>query len=247
MCFCTLNLDKNSLFITLYFHFLFNNQIASMLPYFAYIGLFREIFAMLRIRNVSYGPLNKINFSVSQGQLLQIVGDNGAGKTTLMKIMTGLIAAEECNITFNNQSLFNHDFTYIGHQAAIQKKLTVLENCYWMAALAGIKTGRSNNDFKDKINCFLTSLNLMQYHNQFAENLSAGQTQRLALMRLKIKNVPIWILDEPATSLDLTGRQWLENCLSDFLNSGGIAVIATHQSLFSDFKPIILDLSRGEV
>ena len=62
-----------------------------------------------------------------------------------------------------------------------------------------------------------------------------GQKRRLALSRLLAAKRPIWLLDEPQTSLDAASLELLDAAIGDHLGAGGIAVVASHTPLKSKF------------
>ena len=64
-----------------------------------------------------------------------------------------------------------------------------------------------------------------------AGDLSAGQKRRLSLARLLVAPRPVWLLDEPDTTLDETGQIWLAEMIAAHVKAGGLAVVATHAPL----------------
>jgi heme exporter protein A len=64
-----------------------------------------------------------------------------------------------------------------------------------------------------------------------AAYLSAGQKRRLGLARLSLVRRPVWLLDEPTTSLDAASVERLEGVIERHLASGGLVIAATHQVL----------------
>ena len=62
-------------------------------------------------------------------------------------------------------------------------------------------------------------------------SLSAGQARRCCLARLIAANVPLWLMDEPLTSLDDSGTTWLTDEIAAHTADGGAAVVATHSHL----------------
>ena len=65
--------------------------------------------------------------------------------------------------------------------------------------------------------------------------LSAGQKRKLALSRLFTAQRPIWLLDEPQTSLDTASLVLLDAAIKDHLAAGGIAIVASHVALKTKF------------
>jgi heme exporter protein A len=61
--------------------------------------------------------------------------------------------------------------------------------------------------------------------------LSAGQKRRVAIARVLLTQVPLWILDEPITNLDAAGIALFESCIAEHMRSGGMVLTAAHQLL----------------
>ena len=74
-----------------------------------------------------------------------------------------------------------------------------------------------------------------------ARFLSAGQARRLTLARLFVAPAPLWILDEPATSLDTANEVALQSAIQAQLEEGGMVVMATHAGMDADAN--VLDMS----
>ena len=62
-------------------------------------------------------------------------------------------------------------------------------------------------------------------------SLSQGQKRRTALAQLVLARARLWVLDEPAAALDAAGIAWLAAELDAHLESGGVAVVTSHQPL----------------
>ena len=69
-------------------------------------------------------------------------------------------------------------------------------------------------------------------------HLSAGQRRRAGLARVLVSGAPLWLLDEPSTHVDASGRQFIEQRIADHLESGGLSVIAVHGDIV---------LQKGEI
>ena len=65
--------------------------------------------------------------------------------------------------------------------------------------------------------------------------LSAGQKRKLALSRLSASQRPVWLLDEPSVSLDVSSVKRLDAAIRDHLKAGGIAIVSTHVPLKTKF------------
>jgi len=113
---------------------------------------------------------------------------------------------------------------YIGHQPAVKLNLSAEENLRWMVA-----TAAQSNDIS--IVDALTQVGLAGYSDIPCYALSAGQHRRVALARLLISNARLWYLDEPFTSIDKQGVEFLQSCLQQHVARGGAVVLSTHQDL----------------
>jgi heme exporter protein A len=187
-----------------------------------------------------------LHFDLTGGELVQIKGSNGSGKTSLLRILCGL------NEDFSGEILWKgapvadvrEDFLasmiYIGHRAGVNRILTPRENLRWSASL------QAPADDKQIVEA-LGRLGLRAYEDIPCRNLSAGQTQRVALARLLISRASVWILDEPFTTLDVHGVKNLENLLAEHVSAGGAVMLTTHHPLSVNCKARALDLDQHRI
>lgn len=185
---------------------------------------------------------SQLSFSLAPGEMLLINGPNGAGKSSLLRILAGLLIPTEGEVRWNGQSIvclgddYHSDIAYLGHKPAVKSGLTVLENL----KTASIIANTNNYDFTD----LLMQFDLFVCRHLLAQQLSAGQRQRLALIRVLSSAAKLWILDEPLTSLDSSAIEKLHQMMINHLKNSGMVVVASHQQLlFDKFKRI--DLSNG--
>jgi len=171
-----------------------------------------------------------LNFSLSEGQLLQIEGHNGSGKTSLLRILCGLTLATEGTVYWNNQDIeeiqssYWATLAYIGHTHGIKAELTALENLAMARALAITPTSVELADALDQVG-------LYGFEDVPTRTLSAGQQRRVALARLLVSEAQLWILDEPFTALDKTAIKMVEELLDAHAKQGGMAVLTSHHTV----------------
>ena len=170
-----------------------------------------------------------LSFSVCSGDLLQLAGPNGAGKTTLLRLLAGLNHDYTGDVIWHDQPLqhvyseYAHQRLYLGHLSAVKKSLTPLENLRWLMA--------SEVPNEDQLWGALEEAGLAGFEETPCQHLSAGQQRRVALARLCITQLPLWILDEPFTALDKEGVAWLEQKMQKQVNRGGAVIITSHHAL----------------
>lgn len=169
----------------------------------------------------------RLEFELGAAQLALLVGPNGSGKTTLLRILAGLALPTGGEATWKGvavSELTSEDraeVAYRGHLEALKRDLTVAENLAFHMALWGRQP-----DFEST----LEELKLSKAAHMRARYLSAGQRRRVALAMLRLSGARLWLLDEPTTNLDSEGRALLVDWTRRHIASGGLAVIATHQS-----------------
>ncbi len=189
--------------------------------------------------------LDKVNFCVLPGEIVQIVGKNGSGKTTLLRIMMGLIPIASGEILYDGESMtenkdnFYRNLFYLGHQIGIKAELTVKENL--------IFSWRMNAN-RNEIEIVLDRLELLAYQDQPCRYLSRGQCQRVALAQLILSQAKWWFLDEPFCALDQKAQLLMQALFDEKCKKGGGIVFSSHQALLISKLPVrMVDLERFRV
>ena len=184
-----------------------------------------------------------VSFALTPRSLLLIEGKNGCGKTSLLRILCGLRLPDAGGVAWDGQTIAEHgpayhaQVAYLGHADGHKLDLTPLENLAFARALGNAK------DHVD-LEAVLDRMNLFGLEDVPTRVLSAGQKRRLALARLLVVTAPLWILDEPLSSLDRAGIDLVLELLREHLGSGGMAVMTTHHRVeMADVETQTLDLS----
>ena len=167
-----------------------------------------------------------LSFCVAAGEALLVMGPNGAGKTTLLRTIAGLLQPATGRVVMQGgaaDQALSEQCHYVGHSNAVKTGLTVAENAGFWSRFLG--TGR------DGIAPALEAFGLSALRDIPAGYLSAGQKRRLGLARLLLADRPLWLLDEPTSSLDQAGQETLTTAVDAHLARGGMAVAATHLPL----------------
>ena len=167
-----------------------------------------------------------LSFGVEAGEALVLVGPNGAGKTTLIRCIAGLLKPSAGQVRLEGgqpERTLGEECHYVGHLNGLKASLTVEENAtFWSRYLGGAS---------EQIEPTLATFGLTTARDVPVGYLSAGQRRRLALARLLLAARPVWLLDEPAVSLDRAAQQVLTTVVDAHLASGGLVVAATHTPL----------------
>jgi heme exporter protein A len=174
----------------------------------------------------------RLSFTAENGTLLRIAGPNGTGKTSLLRIMCGLLEATAGEIRWKGGNIrrlreeYWKDLVYIGHLNGVKDDLTVRENLRVSVRVAGRQAA------EPQIARALDAVGLAGFEDTMARFLSQGQRRRVALARLYVSEaVPLWILDEPFTALDVRGVANLSALIARHIEGGGTVVLTTHQEV----------------
>ena len=182
--------------------------------------------------------MDEISVQVRPGSIIQIQGSNGCGKTTLLRALIGLAEYDEGEVFYRGQPFLTArdalytDLLYLGHKAGISPGLTPLENLRSLCPELG-------EDCRDAVQAVLAELAIADRIDLPSAALSAGQKRRITLARLRLQSAVLWVLDEPLTSLDVNGYDWVRGEIKRHVSNGGALIFTTHQNL--SFEPFSVD------
>jgi len=169
------------------------------------------------------GVFAGVNFAVGAGQALIISGRNGAGKSSLLRMIIGLlpIAGGRLALESGDSELsIAEQAHYLGHQDALKGSLSVVENLSFWAGFFGLRSADLHTP--------LATVGLAGLAGLPAAYLSAGQRRRLSIARLIAVPRPIWLLDEPTSTLDASAQHRLAELMAAHLTQGGLILAASH-------------------
>lgn len=171
-----------------------------------------------------------LSFTLNRGQVLLLEGRNGSGKTSLLRILCGIRQPDDGVVSWNGEDIFrlgpdyHAHMAYVGHKDGVKLDLTVYEN---------LKLARGLGLPSDTIGIddALEQVELWDFDQAVARNLSAGQQRRLALARLLVTQAQLWVLDEPFTSLDTHGIGIVEGIFARHVAAGGMLAVTSHHQV----------------
>ncbi len=168
--------------------------------------------------------------SVAASDALLLTGPNGSGKSSLLRVLAGLLPAEDGTLTWNGRAIADDierhrkRVAYLGHLDAVKPALTVIENLRFWARMYGPSSRTHALDALERFG-------IEHLHALPARFLSQGQRRRLALCRLLLMPTRLWLLDEPTVALDTDSRGALVGEIARHRAAGGIVIAASHQDL----------------
>jgi heme exporter protein A len=167
-----------------------------------------------------------LSFAVASGEALTVTGRNGAGKSSLLRTIVGLVRVAQGKLMLEGgdpELTIAEQAHYLGHQDALKPSLTVAENLGFWAGFLGVQAVDTHPA--------LAAVGLDELAELPAAYLSAGQRRRLSIARLLAVKRPIWLLDEPTSTLDASAQDRLAGLMGAHLSEGGLIMAATHGAI----------------
>lgn len=216
----------------------------------------------LRFDNVSFSyegqerrALDKIDFEVSQGQTLALVGRSGSGKSTIASLVTrfytGLASGD---ILLDDVSIYDYSLKSLRSQVALVSQQVTLFNDTIANNIAYAYPGEVT---REQIIEAATLAHAMEFivqlpdglDTQVGENgvlLSGGQRQRIAIARAMLRDAPVLILDEATSALDTESEKAIQQGL-DNLRQNRTSVVIAHRLSTIESADQILVVDQGRI
>jgi len=161
------------------------------------------------------------SLEMPEGKIYGIIGPNGCGKSTAMKMMAGVMRAD--NGTIDYEGLTPRDITMVLRKPYLLHD-TVVRNLTYPLKLRKIKPDT------DLVDHYLQITGLQNYRNDYAPALSGGEQQKLALVRALIFSPKMIFIDEAFSNMDIESVAFFENYILEKQKENPITwVIISHQ------------------
>lgn len=174
--------------------------------------------------------VDKINFSVSRGEIFGFLGANGAGKTTAMKMLCGLSipSAGKASVAgfdvYKQTEKIKESIGYMSQKFSLYEDLTIAENIRFFGGIYKL----SNQQIKSRSEQVLTSLGLQKEANTLVSSIPLGWKQKLAFSVAIIHQPKIVFLDEPTGGVDPLARRQFWDLIYEASANGITIFITTH-------------------
>lgn len=179
--------------------------------------------------------LDNVSLAIMPGEIFGVIGLSGAGKTTLMNLMVGFIEPDAGDVVVrspagNNVSVYKYPeiikavFGFSTQYPSFYSKLTVKENLAYFGELFGL----SQQEIYDRTNELLSLVQLKDFENKLAGNLSGGMQKRLDIACALIHRPNILLLDEPTADLDPLLRRQMWKIIKDINKKGTTVIVCSH-------------------
>jgi len=172
--------------------------------------------------------VDHIDIAVPQGEVWGFLGPNGSGKTTTIRMLCGLLHADEGEGTCLGLDLrtrpeaIKRRVGYMTQRFSFWEDLSIRENLEFVARIYEVKNGR------ERVDATIERLGLAHRQRQLAGELSGGWKQRLALAACMLHEPKLLLLDEPTAGVDPKARRDFWEEIHDLSEAGLTVLVSTH-------------------
>lgn len=198
--------------------------------------------------------LQDISFEIKEGEFVSIVGKSGAGKTTLVRLILGLEQPTLGQVFFQGKNVnqvnsvemqkMRRKVGGIYQDYKLLPNKTVYENVAYIMEVEG----KEKEEINSEVPKVLEIIGLKEKINNFPNELSGGEQQRLAIARALVNHPDIIIADEPTGNLDPYNSYEVISLLQKINQAGKTVVLSTHdREIINKLGKRVITIENGKI
>lgn len=198
--------------------------------------------------------LKDINFTISKGEVLSIIGSSGSGKSTMLRCINLLEKPTGGDILYHGESILSSKFNQnkfrskvgmVFQQFYLFENMSVMDNC----TVAQIKVlGRDKESAVKEAKKYLELVGMIEHAHKKPSMLSGGQKQRVAIARALCMNPEVLLFDEPTSALDPEMVNDVLQVMTKLAETGMTMVVVTHEMQFArDVSTRVCFMNEGYI
>lgn len=179
--------------------------------------------------------VKNVNFTLKEGDFVNIIGRSGSGKSTFLNLLSGLLKPTEGKIFVKGKNISdfsdreiskyrNEIIGFVPQSLGTLPNLNVLEN----VSLPYYLFKRDDSAY-EKAAMLLDTMGILHLKDDFPRNLSGGELKRVLIARSMINSPELLILDEPTSDLDKNTTMEIMDLLKKINSKGTALIIVTHE------------------
>lgn len=176
----------------------------------------------------NFCALDHLNLQVAEGEIFGLLGPNGAGKTTAVKILMGLLTADDGTAFVLGERVPSKTVAprigYMPQDLALYLDLTVEENLHLFSSLFNLR----NDEYRRRLEEVLDFVGLSEWRGSMVRDLSGGMRHRLSLAISLLHSPDLLVLDEPTVGVDPELRAAFWRDFKHLTAAGKTLVMTTH-------------------
>jgi ABC-2 type transport system ATP-binding protein len=172
--------------------------------------------------------LDGVSLSIPTGEVFGFLGANGAGKTTTMRIVLGLMRADEGTVSWMGRearSWPRRTWGYMPEERGLYLRMPVLEQLVHIAALYGVGRRQARTEAQ----AWLERFRIPDVGNRRLDSLSKGNQQKVQYIATILHDPDVLLMDEPFVGLDPVNVAMLKAAFLEMRDRGKTLVFSTHQ------------------
>lgn len=198
--------------------------------------------------------LNDINFTVSKGEVVSIIGSSGSGKSTCLRCINLLEKPNGGEICYRGENILDSKMNVNQYRANVGmvfqgfnlfNNLSVLDNC----VIGQVKVLKKNK--KEAVETamhYLEKVGMKQFAHKSATQLSGGQKQRVAIARALCMSPEVLLFDEPTSALDPEMVGDVLEVMKQLAKEGLTMIVVTHEMAFArDVSTKVIFMDKGYI
>lgn len=181
-------------------------------------------------KKVKFYADKDISFEVNEGEILGILGSNGAGKTTLLRMIAGIMKENSGRIEIDGLNYKNNEIEIKKRIAFLTGNTKLYKDIspYELLVMTGEYYEMEKNIIEDRIKELTSKFDMKEFLHQRIENLSTGQTQKVAISRCLVHDPKYYILDEPTSGLDIISSKTILDMIKEEKKKNKCILYSTH-------------------
>jgi len=199
--------------------------------------------------------LNSVQFSISQGEFVAVIGKSGAGKSTLVNLISGITQPTSGEIYFQQQPIHNltedEKALWRGKHLGIVfqffqllPSLNLIENITMPMDLCHSFPLRQQ---KARALHLLEQVGIVEHAYKHPAKISGGQQQRVAIARALANDPELIVADEPTGNLDSRTAAEIFDLFASLVDQGKTILVVTHDKEIKKYATRIIELVDGEI
>lgn len=216
-----------------------------------------ELIIEVRHLKKSFGNLevlHDIDFTVSKGEVVTIIGASGSGKSTFLRCLNILETPNSGSVMYHGKDILKGEINVNIHRSKVGmvfqgfnlfNNKTVLENC----VIGQMKVLKRSREEATKIAMkFLEKVGMEKFAKAGSIQLSGGQKQRVAIARALCMEPEVLLFDEPTSALDPEMVSEVLKVMKDLANEGLTMIVVTHEMQFArDVSSRVVFMDNGVI
>ena len=175
-----------------------------------------------------FTAVDSLSLQVRPGRVFGLIGPNGAGKTTTIRMIVNITIPDSGHIELFGQPMnarLQDRIGYLPEERGLYRKMKVGEQLRFFAELKDLR----GKEADARINSWLAKLQLSDWKNKRAKDLSKGMQQKVQFITAVIHDPDLLLLDEPFSGLDPVNVELMKQTILEKKAEGKTIILSTHQ------------------